>query len=186
MPLFGRPISELSNTSTSAIQTAVVVCTLPTPPTQLQAIENDLINAVDQLKKCKRIFRTPLTLEEMLNPVEEREVSDSPYRFEGGDAEIIAQVQKELERERGEIIEVDSSESEEDELEEKGATISKVMKMCKDLECLSLHYGSADTSLTLTRELHQFCIHLRRETVKSLKQMTLESWVQVGTCHICS
>ena len=97
-----------------------------------------------------------------MNPVEEREVSDSPYRFEGGDAAIIAQVQKEPERERGEIIEVDSSESEEDKLEEKGVTISKVMKMCEDLECLSLCYGSADTSLTLTRELHQFHIHFTR------------------------
>ena len=36
--------------------------------------------------------RTPLTLEEMLDPVEEQEIGDSMYRFEGRDAEIITAI----------------------------------------------------------------------------------------------
>ena len=36
-------------------------------------------------------------MEEMLDPVEEQEIGDSMYRFEGGDAEIITAIQRELE-----------------------------------------------------------------------------------------
>ena len=60
----------------------------------------------------------PLTLEEMLNPIEEREVSDSEYRFEGGEDEIVDQVNHEMALKRGEIEEIESDDEEEDEQEE--------------------------------------------------------------------
>lgn len=37
-----------------------------------------------------------MVLEEMLNPVEEKEIGMSMYRFEGGDAEIVEVVQNEM------------------------------------------------------------------------------------------
>ena len=55
-----------------------------------------------------RIIGIPLTvviIEEMLNPMEEREIRDLMYRFEGGDGEIVATVQHELEIEAGSIME---------------------------------------------------------------------------------
>ena len=60
----------------------------------------------------------PLTLEEMLNPIEEREVGNSEYRFEGGKNEIVDQVNHEMALKRGEIEEIESDDEEEDEQEE--------------------------------------------------------------------
>ena len=85
------------------------------PPPQLQDVEQSLVAAVDELKVRKRIIGTPLTVEEMLNPSEEREIGDLMYRFEGGDDEIVATVRRELEIEAGGIIEVDESDDEAEE-----------------------------------------------------------------------
>ena len=52
------------------------------PPPQLQDVEQGLVAAVDELKVQKCITGTPLTLEEMLNPTQEREIRDLMYRFE--------------------------------------------------------------------------------------------------------
>ena len=79
---------------------------------------NGLQQAVDDLKWCKRIIGTPLTLEEMLNPIEAREVDDLEYRFEGGEDKIVDQVNHEMALKRGEIEEIESDDEEEDEQEE--------------------------------------------------------------------
>ena len=41
----------------------------------------------EQLQNLPRAHNAA-TLEDLVNPVEEREVGDSPYRFEGGNADI--------------------------------------------------------------------------------------------------
>jgi len=89
-----------------------------------------------------------------------------------------------MEVERGKIIEVDSDSSEDDKPIDNGATATEVMKMCEDLEKLRLRYGSVDTSLTLAHDLRKFCIHLRQETMKSMKQLTLENWFRQGTSKL--
>jgi len=61
-------------------------------PSQLDIIKKDLLDCVHKLKKRNRITGKPLTLEEMLNPIEEAVFSDSSYRFEEGDEEIVAKV----------------------------------------------------------------------------------------------
>ncbi|KIJ47446.1 hypothetical protein M422DRAFT_248844, partial [Sphaerobolus stellatus SS14] len=88
---------------------------LSNPPQQLVALEQDLEKTVAELKKRNRITGSPLTLEEMLNPVLEREIGDSCYRFEGGDQEIVEQVKHEMAIQSGEVIEVDSDSEEEAE-----------------------------------------------------------------------
>jgi len=62
------------------------------------------MDAVNELKTHRRIVGTPLTLEEMLNPVEEEKAEDLLYQFEGGDEEIVAQVRHENAVQKGEII----------------------------------------------------------------------------------
>ena len=107
-------------------------------------LENKLQDCINELKKCNRIIGTPLTLEEMLNLVEEREIGLSLYIFEGGDEEIISCVQQEMAIERGDIthpIEVDSDDSEDDEPLAKQKTASEVMKMCEEMEQLCLKFG---------------------------------------------
>jgi len=82
-------------------QARTVTPTAPTVPSptaprhelnQLSLLENDLMECVTKLGDRKRICGTRLTLEDLLNPVEEREIGESEFRFPSGDAEIIAQV----------------------------------------------------------------------------------------------
>lgn len=59
---------------------------------QLADAEQHLINSVQELVKRKRIIGPPPTIEDLVNPVEEHNIGDLPYRFEGGDCEIVAEV----------------------------------------------------------------------------------------------
>ena len=97
----------------------------------------------------------------MLNPIEEREVSDSEYRFEGGEDEIVDQVNHEMALKRGEIKEIESDDEEEDEQEE-DIGIGELRSLCEKVECLSLKYGGSETCLYLFQSLRQFWIQLRR------------------------
>ena len=76
--IFGTKISQLSTSNEQPAQQPHSIPTLPTMP-QLTEAENGLQEAVDDLKQRKQIIGTPLTLEEMLNPIEEREVGNSEY-----------------------------------------------------------------------------------------------------------
>jgi len=104
--IFGMKTSHLSTSNAEPTQQSCSIPTLPTIP-QLTEAENGLKEAVDDLKQRKRIIGTPLTLEEMLNPIEEREVGNSEYRFEGGEDEIVDQVNHEMALKRGEIEEIE-------------------------------------------------------------------------------
>jgi hypothetical protein len=65
---------------------------------------------VEELSKCKRIIGAPLTLEEMLNLVEEREIGYSPYWFKNGDEDIISQVQSEMELKNRKVMEAEPNQ----------------------------------------------------------------------------
>jgi hypothetical protein len=85
---------------------------------ETKAIEADLLDCIENLKSNQRIIRSALTLEEMLNPIAEREIGESAYRFEGDDEHILEQIadlvkEKEMEANREEM-EVDSNEDDED------------------------------------------------------------------------
>ena len=47
-----------------------------------------------ELEKHKRITGAAPTLDDLLNPVQEKEVGDSPFRFPGGDVDILAEVRR--------------------------------------------------------------------------------------------
>ncbi|KAJ3574251.1 hypothetical protein NP233_g1893 [Leucocoprinus birnbaumii] len=84
-------------------------------PKQLQELEKELLEHVGELQARRRMV--PLTLEEMLNPVEERQVGESEYRFEGGDDEIIRIVKEKLGEPLGAAMEVEDSDDEDEEQE---------------------------------------------------------------------
>ena len=78
----------------------------PTRPPQLVAAEENLANSIKVLHQKNRIFGQLPTVEELVNPVEERENSldESPYAFPGGDKEIVQQVMLEQQVAQGEIM----------------------------------------------------------------------------------
>jgi hypothetical protein len=60
---------------------------------------------------------------------DKKEVGDSPYRFEGGDAEIVAKVHHQMAVEHGEVVEVDSDDEDGGEGEE-GVSIAETIQYC--------------------------------------------------------
>ena len=172
VPIFGCPIGQLSVTHISQLPTPLAASSdLP----QLFEAETDLSNAVNSLRDRKRIIGTPLTLEEMLNPVEELEVGDSMYRFENGDGEIVAQVNHEMAVRRGEVMEV-NDEPEEDHDSEPEMELSQVIQLCEKMERMSIKYGTLETSLGVSRSVRKLRIELRRMESARLKQATLGRW----------
>lgn len=70
------------------------------------------MEAVESLQSRKRRFE-PSTLEELVNPVQEKEVGETEQAFDGDDDEIVAQVQYNAAVARGEVMEIDEDEDEE-------------------------------------------------------------------------
>jgi DDE superfamily endonuclease len=140
--------------------------------TQCQLLEEDLLKSVAELRRRNRIHGEVLTLEEMLDPVEELEIGKSEYAFEG-DADIVTQVLHEQAVERGEIVEV-ASDSEDDEGSGPGLSNDVMMDLCRQLEVCCLD-TDAGCSLELSRNLRRFRAHLRQSELKNAKQVTLDS-----------
>jgi hypothetical protein len=141
--------------------------------TQGEALEVDLLKSVEELKNRNRIFGPTPLLEELLDPVDEEETGHSPVRFEGGDAEIIAQVRHEQAVACGEVIEVDSDNDDEEDAETPLSN-AEVTHMCGVLEqaCLrSLAKSAFDTA----RMLHCFRAEFSQIESRNAKQATLTS-----------
>jgi hypothetical protein len=95
MKIFNLPILQLQTfTQPPAMQTDGLL--LPDRPAELNEVEGELQKCVNGLAKRKRIIGKLLTLEEMLNPIEERQDADSYDQFIGTDETIIAQVKYEM------------------------------------------------------------------------------------------
>ncbi|KAH9004093.1 hypothetical protein EDB86DRAFT_2825996 [Lactarius hatsudake] len=107
-----------------AVQQMSVVCDRPkltiwipaAQPPQLVATEKELMAAVGELRKRNWAFGELPTVEELTDPVQEREVSeDSPYAFPGGDKDIVGQVLHEGRVQHGEVVEVEDNDDEDDD-----------------------------------------------------------------------
>ncbi|KIJ08821.1 hypothetical protein PAXINDRAFT_18069 [Paxillus involutus ATCC 200175] len=142
---------------------------------ELERAEAELMQAVNSLHERKRIRGTRPTLEDLLNPVEETEVGDSPYRFPGGDADIIAEVK------RGEMQTEDLEEDSEcgdegDESKEPEITPQQGMELCLSVERLCLQYSDVDGLAIhpLQSQLRRLRSHLRKVDFESCTQVTLD------------
>jgi len=94
------------------------LCEVATTPNDHSKVEDKLLDLVTELKAQRRITGQPLTLDELLDPKEEREIGEYLNVFDGGDLEIIAMVQAK----RGDIEEIDSDSDDESR---SGASISQ-------------------------------------------------------------
>ena len=61
-------------------------------PDESNEVEGELLDLVAQLKDRRRIFGQPCTLDELLDPEDERKIGETLYSFEGGDADIVGMV----------------------------------------------------------------------------------------------
>jgi len=178
MKHFGCQITQLSvavDINRSTTQTNNMSPETPATLPQLKSAEDELMKTVKDLQKRKRIIGAPLSLEEMLNPVEELEVGEMEFGFKDDD-EIVAKVMHDQAVKAGEIVEIEEDDEDNDEPEDK-MTLREVGHLCEQLEQFCIKYGSPDASLDLSRQLRGFRIHLRKTEASNAVQSTLGSWI---------
>jgi uncharacterized protein (DUF2249 family) len=136
-----------------------------------QKVEEELLYLVAQLKQRRRIIGEPLALDDLLDPVEEREIGGIPYGFGGGDAEIVRVVQLEMGLARGDIMEIDSDH----DPEVVPPSLKEMIDMCRNMEEYSMvvyEKGALDFVMAARR----YRSHLQRMNNKGAKQTTLDTF----------
>ena len=83
-------------------------------------------------------------LEDLLNPVKEREISESEFHFPGGDAEIIAKVIWEFQP-GGDVEAKNEGEESDREQEDTALSLGEGMELCEHLEKLCVNTAFATT-----------------------------------------
>ena len=125
--------------------------------------------------------RTPPTLEDLVDPIEECEIGDLPYRFEGGDTEIVAEVWHEMAVAWGEIIELnDSDDNSDDDNNNKYLPCQEVINLCALLEKACINYGDLNSSLKLPHHLHRYRAQLQCDNLLNCTQLSLDSYFTVN------
>ncbi|KAH9955966.1 hypothetical protein BGW80DRAFT_1257945 [Lactifluus volemus] len=147
-------------------------------PPQLVAAEDNLVDSVKVLQSRNRIFGQPLTVDELINPVQEQEIlGESPYAFPGGDVEIVKQVTHEQRVEQGDVVEVDSDDDDGGNNPTGSLSRHEAIDLIAKLEPLVINHGNnASNSLKLANLLRQFRAHLHREDALNSKQTTLDTF----------
>jgi hypothetical protein len=171
-----------------AIQEISVACERPkltiripaARPLQLVTMEQELMASVEELQKKNRIFGGLPAIEELTDPVQEREVLEhSPYAFPGGDKDIVEQVLHEERVQRGEVIEVDNSDGDEDDNEDIDAHVTRrdAIALVAQLERLTIKFGDVKDNVTeLSQKLRQFRVQLLRDDLLNSKQTQIDSF----------
>jgi len=177
-----QTVMDADEDGNSASALAVIDKIKPTKPpgpshhavtAQGQLLESEISDAMIKLKKRNRVHGELLSMDELLKPVEEDEVGESPEIFEGGDEEIVAEVCREHARAEEHVAEA-QSESDDEQPASTALTRAEMMDLCERLEtsCLDV---DAECALDLKRSLCRFRAHLRKVEMASARQITLNS-----------
>lgn len=130
------------------------------------------MSQVVELQKRKHIWGTLLSLEEMLNPIEEDCVGETGYEFLRGDEDIIAKV---TEQAHGD----DKEDLDDDEVENVAGEVMKpgeALEVCAWMEWPCLEYVSPDICIIdLQNHIQKLWAHFHH--------LDDQSWVQVGIKH---
>ena len=141
---------------------------MTTNPDEHNEVEEELLDLVTQLKARRRITGQPFTLEELLDPTEEREIGECLNIVDGGDMEIVSMVQAEA---RGDIEEIDS-DSDDDNPEVVPATLKEMIAACWMLEENGLLVCT--NALDVVEAVRRFRGRLQKMSREGEKQTTLD------------
>jgi hypothetical protein len=152
-------------------------------PEQLTSAEVELMQSVDNLKARNRIFGKLPTVDELLDPAEERDMGEFSA-FEGGDRAIADEVRREIAVANGEVINVDDDDdgdSDDEGDDNARASISRadLLDLCQWLEVGCMQYGNPQFSLNLSSQLHIFRGTLRREELMTARQTSLHQFFSI-------
>ncbi|KAF8558115.1 hypothetical protein OG21DRAFT_1405665 [Imleria badia] len=152
----------------------ILKLSIPRPP-QLEVLEEGLKDSIMMLKDRNRIFGTPLSVDELLDPLEEQENPDTMAEMFEDDDAIIAEVRRREAVRNGEVIEMDSDDEDDHEEETKPATTSELIALAEKLEAGYVSQVGADSSSDFLHHLRAFRAELRRDQMKNAKQTMLTS-----------
>ena len=129
----------------------------------LQHLQSFLILAgakiLQELTTRRRIIGIPLTIDEILEPQEEKNIGEVTA-YEDDDA-IVAEIQRRQRIRNGELVEEDSDD--EDEGDQPKLCAAELIPLCEKLEAACIARAGADSSLDLIHGLRAFRATLRRE-----------------------
>ena len=134
-------------------------------------VEEELLGLVAQLKVRRRIIGKPSTLEELLDPAEEREIGQCLDEVNGGDMEIVAMVQAKA---RGDVEEIES-DSNEDNPKVVPPSLKEMIAACRMLEENGLLVCT--DRLDIVEAVRRFRGHLHKMSKESEKQTTLDRFL---------
>ena len=152
-----------------AVDTRPELCEVATFSDEQKEVEEELLDLVAQLKVRRCIIGEPCTLEELLDPEEEREFGKNTYACEGGDVEIVRMVQREMALARGEIEDSEDSGSDDQDPEVTPPSLKEMMKMCQIIEEYSM-VVCTDGVLEVVQSLRQYQGHLQRMATEQVQQ----------------
>ncbi|KAG2082598.1 uncharacterized protein F5147DRAFT_783247 [Suillus discolor] len=159
--------------SVACQRTGLVVKIQPlTKAPQLQTLEHELMKSIEELTIRRWIIGTPLTVDEILDPQEEKNIGQVTA-YEDDDA-IIAEIQRWQAIRSGELVEVESDDEDEDDQPKVCAT--ELILLCKKLEAACIAQVGADSSLDLVHKLRAFQATLQRKELQNAKQVTLDKF----------
>ena len=165
---------DLPDSASDLPDSASDLCEMATMaiPDEHQEVEVELLDLVAQLKVRRRINGEPLTLEELLDPSEEREIGQCLDVAHGGDMEIVSMVRAKA---RGEIEEIVDSDSDEDDPKVVPPSLKEMIAACRMLEenVLLVCNGALDT----VEAVRQFRGHLQKLSREGEKQTTLDMFL---------
>jgi hypothetical protein len=136
-------------------------------------VETELLDNIFTLKAQNCIFGPVPSIEEILDPIEERQQEET--RTDGSVKAIAEIVKKEaIEADRA-VEKVNDSDDDDD----KGPPVppcAKLVTLCQQLELGCMHYGDPQFSLELSHQLFKFRGILWREELKYATQTTLDNF----------
>ncbi|KAG2365394.1 hypothetical protein BDR07DRAFT_1607528 [Suillus spraguei] len=119
------------NASAACQRTGLVVKILPLPKApRLDTLEHELMKSIEELTTQRQIIGAPLTVDEILDPQEEKNVGEVTA-YEDDNA-IVAEIQHWQAIRSGELVEVESDDEDEDDLPKVCAI--ELILLCEKLE----------------------------------------------------
>ncbi|KIK83358.1 hypothetical protein PAXRUDRAFT_803830 [Paxillus rubicundulus Ve08.2h10] len=131
--------------------------------------------SVRTLKSHNHIFGTPLTVDKILDPVEERDVGDLESLADGSIEGIADKVRWEMAIANGEITEIEDDDDVDDD-EAESFSHADLISLCQQLEAGCMQYGDPTSSFNLSWLLSKYCAGLHQEELLNATQTLLDSY----------
>jgi hypothetical protein len=136
-------------------------------------LEGNIRELMKDLRVRNRIFGSPLTIEDILDPAEERNVGNVVQSSKDVDAEIVARVRKEFSGEDNDAIELDSDSD--DGIEEPTLSLKEMVALCRTLERASIDVGG-ERGLEVAKVMRSYGVDLQALITTRAVQTTLDKY----------